>query len=95
MFGAFDLYEEGKVPVDDFLRTVIGIMNEQRRNLIRTIFSYLDVNQEGFVPIETLKEKYTPARAPEAIRKKKTPEDIRKEFEDTFELYFRELVQNF
>ena len=93
LFAAFDPYGEGSVPHAEFLGGVIGTMNEQRKMLVDMLFELLDTEKEGTITIEALKKMITPAKDPCVIRKKKKVEDSKKEFEESFELFYNELVQ--
>ena len=92
IFRLIDIQGEGYINHNEFLSVIIGTMNEERQKLVTDIYNLLDVEDEKKVPFKLLEMKFTPARAPDVIRRKRTPEDVRQEFEETLYLYYYELV---
>ena len=92
LFSIIDLQGRGFLEQSDLQSILIGVMNEERKQLIRTIFKFLDLDETGKLDIRLLKEKYTPERAPEVIKRKRTADDVKEEFEETLHLFCYELV---
>lgn len=95
LFDAFDIENNGSIQHEDFINSVIGIMNEQRRLLVFTIYSFLkDISENNEVTLDILKSRYSAEKAPEVIRKKKIAEELRNEFIETFEIWHKVLCKN-
>lgn len=92
LFSVIDLQGRGFIEQSDLQSTLIGVMNEERKQLIKTIFNFLDLEETGKLDIRLLKERYTPERAPEVIKRKRSAEDVKEEFEETLYLFCYELV---
>ena len=50
-FDAFDVDGTGKLEYDDFLRTIVGPMNEFRQGLVEKVYNMLDRDQSGLIDI--------------------------------------------
>ena len=85
VFGIFDRDDNGEINYDEFLRTIVGKMNERRRNIVTLAYKRFDKDGNGFINIEDLKGKFNAASHPDVKSGKKTEEDILYEFLDTFE----------
>ena len=88
VFSMFDRDGNGEINYDEFLRTVIGRMNDKRRNVVTLAFKRFDRDGNGFINIEDLKGKYNASNHPDVKMGKKTEEDILYEFLDTFEQHY-------
>jgi len=42
LFNIFDIDRDGRISYDEFLRTIVGEMNEFRKELVRTAFKKFD-----------------------------------------------------
>lgn len=88
LFNAFDINRDGNISYDEFLRTVVGQMNQNRVALVRKAFSKLDRNQNGVVELEDMKGIYNAKFHPDVKLGKKTEEEVLIEFLDTFEMHY-------
>ena len=91
----FDRDGNGEINYDEFLRAIVGNMNERRRNLVTLAFKKFDKDGNGHIDIEDLKGRYNAANHPDVKLGKKTEEDVLYEFLDTFEQHFALAVRNF
>lgn len=73
---------------DEFLRGVIGEMNQNRRNLVKKAFDKLDKNRNGIVELDDIKGVYNAKNHPDVKLGKKTEDEVLSEFLDTFELHY-------
>ena len=89
LFAKFDLNRNGSVDFDEFLRTITGEMNEQRKELVRGAFKKFDADGSGKVDITDLKSYYNASQHPEVQSGKKTEDDVLMEFLDTFDVHHR------
>jgi Ca2+-binding EF-hand superfamily protein len=60
-------------------------MNEFRQNLVKQAFDILDVNKNGEISFEEIKNKYNPSGHPDVLSGKRTEEEVLKEFMNTFQ----------
>jgi Ca2+-binding EF-hand superfamily protein len=79
---------DGNISYDEFLRMVIGEMNNTRRALVKKAFDKIDKNRNGIVEIDDLKGVYNAKNHPDVKLGKKTEEEVLSEFLDTFELHY-------
>jgi len=84
----FDRDGNGEVNYDEFLRSIVGRMNEKRRTIVTLAFKRFDRDGNGFIGIEDLKGRYNAGNHPDVKLGKKTEEDVLYEFLDTFEQHY-------
>lgn len=85
LFKAFDRDGNGEINYDEFLRAVIGKMNDRRRMIVTIAFKRFDSDGNGYINIDDLKGRYNASNHPDVKLGKKTEEDVLYEFLDTFE----------
>jgi Ca2+-binding EF-hand superfamily protein len=85
LFTFFDYDRSGLVEYDEFLRTVRGPMNPNRKAIVAKAFSVLDKDKGGFVDINDIRGVYNASRHPDVLAGKKTEQQILQEFLETFE----------
>lgn len=93
IFDLFDRDHSNSVDYDEFLRAVVGEMNDRRRSLVALAFKKFDRNGDGYVNIEDIKGVYNAAHHPDVRAGRKTEEDVLYEFLDTFEQHYSLLVR--
>jgi len=84
-FKAFDVNNNGVLEYDEFIKVLIGPMPSVRRQVVEKAFEHLDVNRVGLIDIDYCKRHYDASRHIEALRGKRTPEELKAEFEETFD----------
>lgn len=87
LFKAFDLNGNGDIEFDEFIRVVVGPLNQFRTQLVRKAFQKIDYNGDGVLTLEDIKGKYDGSRHPEVKSGKKTEDEILTEFLETFEMH--------
>ena len=87
LWAAFDLNKDGNVNFDEFLRRVVGEMNDFRRNLVYQAFCKLDRDGSGNVTKADITGTYDASQHPEVREGKKTEEEVLTDFLDTFEIH--------
>jgi hypothetical protein len=87
LFKAFDLNGNGDIDFDEFIRVVVGPMNQFRTNLCIKAFKKIDFNGDGTLDINDIKGKYDASRHPDVKSGKKTENEVLKEFLETFEMH--------
>ncbi len=72
LFKAFDLNGNGEIDFDEFIRVVVGPMNQFRTQLVQKAYKKIDYNGDGVLDITDIKGKYDASRHPEVKSGKKT-----------------------
>jgi Ca2+-binding EF-hand superfamily protein len=88
LFSVFDLNGDGNISYDEFLRGVIGEMNQARKNLVKRAFDKLDKNGNGIVELDDIRGVYNAKNHPDVKLGKKTEDEVLTEFLDTFEMHY-------
>jgi len=83
----FDRNGDGTIDYDEFLRGVIGEMNDFRKTLAMKAFSIMDIDKSGILDINDIRQKYNAKMHPDVIAKKRTEDEILYDFLDTFEAH--------
>jgi Ca2+-binding EF-hand superfamily protein len=86
LFDHFDADNSGSVSFEEFIQGVRDPMKEDRQKLVRMAFSILDQDGSGIVNASEIAEMYDPSMHPDVISKKKRPEEVLREFLDTFDV---------
>mmetsp|Transcript_32508 Transcript_32508/g.31754 ORF Transcript_32508/g.31754 Transcript_32508/m.31754 type:complete len:127 (+) Transcript_32508:1418-1798(+) len=87
LFKAFDLNGNGDIDFDEFIRVVVGPMNQFRTQLVQKAYKKIDYNEDGVLDINDIKGRYDASKHPDVKSKKKTEEEVLKEFLETFEMH--------
>jgi len=87
LWTAFDTNSDGSVNFDEFLRRVVGEMNDYRRNLVWQAFQKLDKDSSGEVTKSDITGIYDASNHPDVREGKKTEEEVLTDFLDTFEIH--------
>ena len=88
LFNELDINRNGKIDYEEFLRGVVGEMNDRRRKIILQVFKIFDKNQNGVIEMDDIRENYNAKFHPDVQSGKKTEEEVLAEFLDTFEYQF-------
>lgn len=75
----------GEISFDEFLRVVVGDMNQFRRSLVERAFKTLDFNRDGSISLEEFSQKYNASMHPDVRQGKRTESEVITEFIETFE----------
>ena len=85
LFNYFDKERNDRIDYDEFIRVIRGQMSNSRKNLIEKIFSTFEPDKDGYVHIKKINQFYNPENHPDVLIGKRTPNEIYREFIDTFE----------
>ena len=88
LFSELDRNRNGKIDYEEFLRGVVGEMNDRRRKIVLQVFNVFDKNQNGVIELDDIRENYNAKFHPDVQSGKKTEEEVLAEFLDTFEYQF-------
>lgn len=94
LFNEFDSDKSGSISYDEFLRGVMGEMNDFRLALAKRAFKIMDKDGSGVIDINDLRGTYNAKFHPEVRQGKKTEDEVLAEFLDTFEYHFNLLSDN-
>jgi Ca2+-binding EF-hand superfamily protein len=86
LFGYFDRDGGGTIDYEEFLNGVRDPMNERRENLARMAFARMDKDGSGSLEPNDIVDRYDASKHPDVISGKKTPDDVFREFLDTFDV---------
>jgi len=88
-FSIFDRDGSGSINYEEFLRTIRGEMNDQRKALCMKAFKKMDKDGSGVIDVADVKGTYDCSRHPKLISGEMTEDQILFEFLDTFECHTR------
>lgn len=72
LFEAFDANHDGTINIDEFLRSIVGEMNDFRRGLVEKAFNKIDKDGNGFLDIDDIKDVYNATKHPDVIQGRRT-----------------------
>ena len=89
VFECFDVNHDGQISYQEFLRSIVGEMNQTRRAVCELAFNAMDSNGNGFIELSEVKENYNAKKHPDVLLGKKSEDDVLYEFLDTFEAHYQ------
>jgi len=85
LFKSMDIDGSGEISFDEFIRVVVGDMNQFRKSLVERAFRTLDINQDGTIDLSEFQNKYNAGMHPDVRSGKRTEGEVITEFMETFE----------
>eukprot|EP00299_Pterocystis_sp_00344_P001247 c11080_g1_i1.p1 GENE.c11080_g1_i1~~c11080_g1_i1.p1 ORF type:complete len:322 (+),score=77.89 c11080_g1_i1:77-967(+) len=85
LFNKYDSDRSGSISIDEYLRGMRGKISKTRLALVNRIFATMDADGSGVLTVEDMKLRYNAKANPDVQSKKKTEEQVLREFLDTFE----------
>lgn len=70
IFEIFDIDHSGSISYDEFLRVVVGEMNDRRRHLCELAFRKLDHGNDGIIDLADIKRTYNGKKHPNVLQGK-------------------------
>jgi Ca2+-binding EF-hand superfamily protein len=86
LFQHFDKDGNGEVDFEEFLTGIRGVLNDRRRGLVELAFGKIDKDGNGTIEPQDIVDCYDASKHPDVIAGKKTPDEIFREFLDTFDV---------
>ncbi|XP_062838811.1 calcyphosin-2 [Anolis carolinensis] len=75
----------GNIDYTDFIRAILGEMNEYRKTFVRKAYMKLDYNKTGSVPMIDIKKCYCAKKHPQVLAGNATEEEVKSSFLETLE----------
>ncbi len=72
VFEAFDSNRDGTLNYDEFLMAIRGDLNDFRRGLVEKAFRKIDIDGNGFLEVDDIKDVYNATKHPDVIQGKRT-----------------------
>jgi Ca2+-binding EF-hand superfamily protein len=86
LFAYFDRDNSGNVEYNEFLYALRGELNDRRRALVHLAFKILDKDGSGVLEPADVIQIYDTSKHPEVLSKRKTKEQVMREFLDSFDV---------
>jgi Ca2+-binding EF-hand superfamily protein len=87
LFRRFDNNEDDSVNYEEFISTIMGDLNNFRKNLILKVFFKLDKKNNGYINIENVRDIYDSTKHPDVVLNKKSSDHVLKDFLESFDLH--------
>ncbi len=95
LFKMFDINHDGTIAYKEFMKIVLGEMNEARVQAVDTAFRKLDRDGDGLADLDAIKDQYNASVHPDVVAKRKSEGEVMEEFLDTFEQYYNTVVSHY
>ena len=93
IFKHFDKEQTGSINYDLLTNSIIGQMNDRRKNIVQKVFDNFNKNDQSEVSMSEIKQKYNAWRHPDVVNGRKSREEEFGDFLDKLEI-FREYNDN-
>lgn len=87
LFYSFDRNQDGNVDYNEFLRSIVGGLNDFRRNYVQQAFQILDRDGSGQIAKHDITGVFNTSQHPDVVQGRKTEEEVLTDFLDTFEIH--------
>ena len=88
-FTNLDVEKTGRIPTNDVINVIKGILNDKRKSYINTIFSQIDTDKKGVIKVNDFKILFNARNHPDVLEGKKTEQEIYNQFCYTIDAYVR------
>ena len=85
LFKCFDYDGNGEIDFNEFIRVIVGPLNQFRTKICIKAFKLIDMNDDGVLDITDIKGRYNATMHPEVKSGKRTEDEVLTEFMETFE----------
>eukprot|EP01005_Ploeotia_sp_CARIB1_P001981 NODE_88_length_1654_cov_479.903733_g86_i0.p1 GENE.NODE_88_length_1654_cov_479.903733_g86_i0~~NODE_88_length_1654_cov_479.903733_g86_i0.p1 ORF type:complete len:417 (+),score=82.60 NODE_88_length_1654_cov_479.903733_g86_i0:252-1502(+) len=85
LFSLFDRDGDGNVCVTEFLRAIRGTLNPRRKAIVDKAYNAFDLDKNGTIDLNDLRERYDASRNPLVLQGKKTQDEVLRDFLNTFD----------
>jgi Ca2+-binding EF-hand superfamily protein len=86
VFVHFDTDASGNIDFEEFIQGVRDPLTDRRKALVAQAFGKIDLDNNGFVDPSEIMQTYDASQHPDVIAGKRTPQDVLREFLETFEV---------
>ena len=94
IFDIFDTQKKGIINYNELINTVLGKMNDFRRQIVQKAFEKLDKENKGKICYDVIRDNYNADKHPEVLNGKRTKQEILARFIDMVEYHFNLLNNN-
>lgn len=91
----FDRDGNGQVDFKEFMRSIRGELNANRKKWVRAAYDKLDVTKDGLVKLDDIAKIYDASRHQEVIRGSKSTDEVLSEFMSQWDLHRKDGVVTF
>ncbi|KAF0690658.1 Aste57867_17964 [Aphanomyces stellatus] len=86
LFNYFDMDHSGTLEISEFITGLRGQMNARRLGFVHQSFALMDKDGNGVLEPSDIVEAYDASKHPDVIAGRKTPDQVFREFLDTFDV---------
>ena len=86
LFEYFDSNKNGSIDFEEFVQGVRDPLTSRRLALVELAFKVLDTNGDGVIDVSEVASKYDASKHPDVLAGRKTPDQVYREFLDTFDV---------
>ena len=94
IFDIFDTKKKDIIDYNELINTLLGKMNDYRRQIVQKAFEKLDKENKGKICYDAIRDNYNADKHPEVLNGKRTKQEILARFIDMFEYHFNLLNKN-
>ena len=87
LFDIFDDNDDGTLDYDELILHIKGQMNAFRCSMVKKAFEKLDVDRNGYLDVNDIKNFYDASRHPDVKSGKVTSDEVLSNFLETFEAH--------
>lgn len=88
IFELYDTDKNGEISYNEFLKAIVGDMNDFRKGLVIRAFNKIDKDGSGILDVTDIRGTFNAKKHPDVMQGKRTEDDILYEFLDTFEQHY-------
>ncbi len=94
LFNLFNRQNNEEIAYEELIDTLVGKMNDNRKNLVSRAFNKIDINRRGVMNMNVIKSSFLAREHPDVFNGNKTEPEILVEFLDNFDYHFSLLNQD-
>ncbi len=94
LFACFDSDKNGVISIEEFMNTILGELNPNRRQAVEEAFRKYDTQNRNIASYRALKEAFDAKRHPDVVNGRKIPDEILVDFLEIFEIHHNTFNNN-
>jgi len=88
IFNYFDKDRKGEINYDEFIKVLVGNVNENRKKILKQVFDKINENNDEYITIGQMRNSYNAKESPLVRQNKKNEDEMMAEFMDLIEYHF-------